>query len=162
MDEPTRLRSAAGLAIWGSLSLTAAVLAHEIISFGPWGHDAIAGWGTRCIDWTCVTPDLIIVTHIAKALSAALIFGLFGMVVRSDPARIIGAAILWLIQYGWSMAAIASGYKAIFGTTWRLWEPFVELAFDPALTTTLALVGLASLYLTRGRPARSTRRQASG
>ena len=129
------------LALAGALSLFAALAAHEILIFGPRGHDIIGQDG--CPQSLCPDMTAVIIGLLAKAIGAGLALALLGAIVPMNPARMRGAALLWAAQYLWALLGIASAYRIHFGTTWRWWEPFVGLMWHPLLTPALLLAGLA-------------------
>lgn len=155
MPTAPRLRSALSLALIGALTLTPALTVHDILSFGPRGHDLIAAWGTRCTAWPCATMNLVVYGQIAKGIGAALVFGLIGAFTISLRGRLGLGAVAWVVQYFWSLAGIASGYRGFYDAPWRWWEPFAELMWAPALT--LALMG-GGLGMFAALAAASTRR----
>lgn len=127
------------------MSLFAALLIHEIFTFGASGH-AIIG-RADCPDWPCPTLSLIVVGLVFKAIGAGLAFGVFGALVPHAPGKAWGAGLLWMVQYLWGLVGMASGYREQFGTTWRWWEPFAELLWQPLLTLGLMLGGLLAFWL---------------
>ena len=127
----------------GALSLFGALLAHEIVSFGAAGH-AVIGLAD-CPDWPCPTLSMIVVALVFKAIGAGMAMGVLGALVAQAPARLRAAGLLWTVQYFWGLVGIASGYRDQFGTTWRWWEPFAVLLWQPALTLGLMAAGLALL-----------------
>lgn len=139
-----RLRSALSLALIGAVTLSPVLAAHDILSFGPRGHDLIAPWGTTCTEWPCATMNLVVFGQIAKGIGAAMVFGLVGAFTVSLRGRVGIGALAWLVQFWWSLAGVASGYRGHFGTTWRWWEPFADLMWTPSLTLPLMAGGLAA------------------
>ena len=138
-----RLRSALSLALIGALTLSPLLAAHDILSFGPRGHDLIAPWGTSCTEWPCATMNLVVFGQIAKGVGAAMVFALVGAFTVSRRGRLGVGATAWVVQFFWSLAGIASGYRGHFAESWRWWEPFAELMFDPVLTLCCLGIGLA-------------------
>jgi len=138
-----RLRSALSLALIGALTLFPALLTHDILSFGSHGHDLIAPWGTQCTEWPCATMNFVVSGQIAKGVGAAMVFALIGAFTVSLRGRIGLGAAAWLVQFFWSSAGIASGYRDHFEAEWRWWEPFAVLMWAPALTLSLLGAGLA-------------------
>ena len=135
-----RLGSALSLALAGALSLFAALLAHEILTFGASGH-AIIGQA-ECPDWPCPTLSVIIVGLVFKGIGAGLAFAALGAFVTLAPSRLRAAGLLWIVQYLWGLVGMASGYREQFGTTWAWWEPFAELLWQPALSLGLMAAGI--------------------
>jgi hypothetical protein len=139
-----RLRSALSLALIGALTLSPLLAAHDILSFGPRGHDLIAPWGTNCTEWPCATMNLVVSGQIAKGIGAALVFALIGAVTISFRGRLGLGGAAWVVQYFWSLVGIASGYRGHFGTDWRWWDPFAKLLWSPGLTLGLMVCGLGA------------------
>jgi hypothetical protein len=137
-----RLNAATALAIAGALSLFAALMVHEILTFGGTGHGLINADRTVCPDIACPTTGLLLTAHIAKAIGAAFLFSVIGAIWVDGLARSLIAAAAFVGQYLLSLVGLASGYRAQFGTTWAWWEPFAELLWSPILTPALLIVGL--------------------
>jgi hypothetical protein len=135
-------RSAIALGLAGSVTLFAALLTHEILSFGATGHDVIAHDAVACTVLPCVTLGTIVTGHMAKAVGTAIAFVVIGALLVGRAARGPIAALIWVALYLWSLVGIASGYKALFGSDWAWWEPFTELAWSPGVTLGLMLLGL--------------------
>ena len=144
---PGRVRAALTLALGGAISLFGALLAHDLLSFGASGHDMIVEAGASCDMPPCLTMGVVLAGHMAKAVGAGLVFALIGAVWVAGPARGVLGASLWVMQYIWSLIGIASGHRASFGTSWRWWEPFAELMWDPVLTLGLMVGGLLTFWL---------------
>lgn len=128
------------LALAGALSLFAALVIHEILSFGAAGHAMIGR--ADCPDWPCPTLSLIVVGLVFKGIGAGIAFAVLGLLMAQAPGRLWGAGLLWVVQYLWGLVGIASGYRDQFGSTWRWWEPFAELLWQPVLTLGLMAAGV--------------------
>jgi hypothetical protein len=138
------MRSALSLALAGSVTLFIALVLHEMLVFGPGGHDLIAGDTAPCPDPPCLTTGTVMTGHIAKALGAALAFAAIGVLVPRGRARGALGGLFWAGQYLWSLVGIASGYRDQFGADWAWWEPFTALMWHPVLTPGLMAAGLGA------------------
>jgi hypothetical protein len=136
----SRLRAALSLGIAGALSLFAALLAHEILTFGSSGHGIIGR--VTCPDWPCPTLSVITVGLVFKGIGAGLALACLGALLPHAPARLWGAGLLWVLQYLWGLVGIASGYRDQFGPDWHWWQPFAVLMWDPVTTPALLIAGL--------------------
>ncbi|MEJ6389515.1 hypothetical protein [Gymnodinialimonas ulvae] len=145
-ESAARLPAALALALAGGLSLFAALLTHEFLTFGAPGHGLLNADRSLCPDIACPTTGMIVVAHVAKAIGAAILFAFIGVIWPSGGFRLGVAALAFTLQYLVSLVGIASGYRAQFGTTWAWWEPFAELLWNPLLTPLLLLAGLALLF----------------
>jgi hypothetical protein len=141
-----RIRSGASLALAGAVSLFVALAAHEVLSFGTFGHGLIDR--ASCEMSLCPTLSVVIAGLAFKSIGAGLALGFLALLVADDPARRSAAILLWLMQYLWSLIGIASGYRGNFGTTWRWWEPFAGLLWDPVMTPALMIIGLTVFLAT--------------
>jgi hypothetical protein len=135
-------RSAIALGLAGSSTLFAALLTHEILSFGAAGHDVITRDPAACTALPCVTLGTVVTGHLAKAVGTAIAFVVIGALLVGQAARWPIAAVIWVALYLWSLVGIASGYRARFGSDWAWWQPFAELAWSPGVTLGLMLLGL--------------------
>jgi hypothetical protein len=142
-DNPGRVRSALSLALAGAVTLFAALFVHEMLVFGPGGHDLIASGTAPCPEPPCLTTGTVVTGLIAKAIGAAMAFGVIGAVWVAGPVRRGLGVALWSVQYLWSLVGMASGYRDGFPGDWDWWEPFAVLLWHPALTPALMALGLA-------------------
>ncbi|MFW5641136.1 MAG: hypothetical protein ACOCY0_00045 [Roseicyclus sp.] len=139
-----RLRGAASLALAGSASLFAALLIHELVSFGGAARGLIGSGAAPCPAPPCLTLGVVVSGQVAKAVGAAFVFAAIGAIWMRGQARWTVAVVYWALQYLWALLGIASGYRAQFGSGWAWWEPFAVLLWHPLLTPGLMLAGLAA------------------
>ncbi|NKX43539.1 hypothetical protein [Roseicyclus persicicus] len=141
-DSPGRLRSALSLALAGAVTLFAALVLHEMLVFGPAGHDLIGNGSTPCPAPPCLTTGTVVTGLIAKAIGAAFAFAAIGAIWAAGRARTGLGAGFWALQYLWSLVGMASGYRDGFPGDWDWWEPFAVLLWHPVLTPALMALGL--------------------
>lgn len=141
--DASRLRAALTLAVTGAVSLFAVLLIHELLVFGGPAMGLIQPASAVCATPPCLTVDMIVWGHVAKAIGAGVVFALVGAVWTGGRKRWAIAGGFWALQYLWSLVGIASGYRAHFGTGWTWWEPFAQLLFHPLTTPGLMLAGLS-------------------
>ena len=139
-----RVRSALTLAFAGGSSLFAALMVHEFYVFGAATHDLIGSSSAPCTEPPCLTTGVVVSGQIAKAIGAAMVFGIIGAIWHHGALRWMTAAGFWVLQYTWSLVGIASGYRLHFGTSWAWWEPFAELVWNPITTPGLLAAGLVA------------------
>ena len=139
-----RGRAAASLALAGGLTIFAVLLTHELTVFGGAALGLIRPGSAPCPAPPCLTMDMIVWGHVAKAIGAGLVFAVIGAIWTRGPLRLAIAGGFWVLQYLWSLVGIASGYRAHFGSGWAWWEPFAELLWHPVTTPGLMLAGLAA------------------
>jgi hypothetical protein len=146
----SRARAAARLAVAGGLSIFAVLLIHELTVFGGAALGLIRPGGAPCATPPCLTVDVIVWGHVAKAIGAGIVFAVIGAIWTRGPARWAIAGSFWVLQYLWSLVGIASGYRAHFGSGWAWWEPFAELLWHPVTTPGLMVAGLGTCLLLDG------------
>ncbi|WP_211315493.1 hypothetical protein [Roseicyclus mahoneyensis] len=147
------------LTVAGATSLFVAFAAHEISVFGIHGYGIIGL--ANCPPSLCPQMAAVLTGLAAKSIGAGLALGLLGALLPMGPARLRAAATLWAVQYLWGLVGIASAYRSNFGTTWRWWEPMVELLWRPVLTPALLIVGLGMFLGVDRLLARQPRRTGS-
>ena len=144
--DPSRVNAALSLALAGAISTFAVLLSHELLVFGDAALGLIVPDAAPCPAPPCLTVELIVWGHIAKAVGAAFVFALVGAIWTRGPLRWWLAGVVWVVEYLWSLVGIASGYRAHFGTGWAWWEPFAQLLWNPVTTPGLMLAGLMALF----------------
>lgn len=136
-----RIGSAVSLMVAGAVSLFCVFATHEILVFGPHGHDIIGQ--ANCPPSLCPPMAAVLTGLAAKSIGAGLALGCLGALLPAGPVRLRAGATLWAAQYLWGLVGIASAYRSNFGTTWRWWEPMIGLLWHPVLTPALLVAGLA-------------------
>jgi hypothetical protein len=125
----------------GWLSLSAASILHEFVSFG-YTHGYFTGernlgYGVYPTTAMGIVIEALVISALA-GVAIAVVCALIGQHI----VRLILAAALWLILCRQIYFMTAFGYRGDFGTTWLWREPFWALMWSPWLTPLATLLGL--------------------
>jgi hypothetical protein len=129
--------------VWaaGWLSLSAAWLFHEILTFG-FLHGYLIG--ERQLGFGIYPASLggIILEALFFCAVGSVLFAVLAFALKSSDARLPILGAVWLALCGWAFMETAVGYRSDFGATWRWHEPFWALMWSPWLTPLATLLGL--------------------
>ncbi|TDT74973.1 hypothetical protein BDE40_1696 [Litoreibacter halocynthiae] len=127
--------------IAGWLSLSAAWLLHEIVTFGFQYGFLTRKREVLFFQYPSGLAEIVVVALVMSWV-AAVPLALACLVLRQSRPRLPVLGVIWLILCMWGYSATASGYREHFGATWLWHEPFVELMWSPWLTPLATLLGL--------------------